>query len=342
VARQRADWLPDFCSASTVVAMWIMASAVLLVVHLAPADSGQGTLRGLSVGMLFLFSVTTLGVLTLCALRPHLVTLPDHTVVIATYAVVLSVTAGGSLASHWIDHALALGATVDKVRGAEFVLRNMLLVAIVWGVALRHFYVRGQWREQVRAHAAAQVDALQARIRPHFLFNSMNTIASLVHQRPADAEKAVEDLSELFRAALKAGNDSTLEMELALVRRYLDIEKLRLGRRLEWVEDTKSAPLSLSMPALLLQPLVENAILHGIQQLESGGRITLMAETEGAFVTISVHNPCPAEPSRNHQGAGMALDNIRQRVLHHYGDLARVEVQQLNEQFTVRLVLPWR
>lgn len=342
MARQRADWLPDFCSAPTIISMWIMASAVMIIVHVAPSESGQGTVRGLPVGLFLLFSVTTLGVLTLCALRPYLVRLPDHTAVVATYAVVLAVTAGGSVASHWIDHALGLGATVGKERSAEFVLRNLLLVAIVWGVALRHFYVRGQWREQVRAHAAAQVDALQARIRPHFLFNSMNTIASLVHHRPADAEKAIEDLSELFRASLKAGSDSTLAMEMALVRRYVEIEKLRLGKRLEWVEDTASAPPAMSLPALLLQPLVENAILHGIQGLESGGRVTFTAETDGALVVISVHNPCPPEASRKHRGAGMALQNIRQRIHHHYGDLARIEVKQLSDQFIVRLVLPWR
>ena len=342
MAQRRAEWLPDFCSGPTIVSIWIMASAVLLIVHLAPSDHGPGAVHGLPVGMLLLFCVTTVGVLSLCLLRPFLAKLADHTAVVATYLVVLIVTAGGSIASHWIDHALALGATVERERSTEFVLRNLLLVAIAWGIALRYFYVRGQWREQVRAHAAAQVDALQARIRPHFLFNSMNTIASLVHDRPADAEKAIVDLSELFRASLKAGGDSTLAMEMELVRRYVDIEQLRLGKRLEWVEDASSAPPDLPMPALLLQPLVENAILHGIQGLESGGRVTFNAKTVGDMVMISVHNPCPPEASRKHHGAGMALQNIRQRIRHHYGDLARIEVEPMSDQFMVQVVLPWR
>jgi two-component system sensor histidine kinase AlgZ len=340
VEQDRADWLPDFCAAPTVVSLWILAAAVLIVVQLAPPGVDEPPLSGLPVGMLLLFSTTTVAIVALCALRRRLSILPSYVAVAASYVVVLGTAAFGSFVSYWIDHALMLGATVGPGRASEFMARNIMVCAIVWGIALRHFYVRGQWQRQVRAHAAAQFDALQARIRPHFLFNSMNTIASLIPHRPNDAEKAVEDLSELFRVALQAGATSTLGAELALTRRYVDIERLRLGSRLDWHERTGDVPLDLKMPALLVQPLVENAILHGIQGLEAGGVVDLHITRDGKFVTISVRNPIPAIPAKTHRGSGTALNNIRQRLKHHFGDLARLEIERTGDQFLARLVLP--
>lgn len=320
--------------------MWILAAAVLVVVQLAPSAVHQAPLSSLPVGLLLLFSAVTVAIVALCALRKRLSLLPTHGAVAATYVVVIGTTACGSFVSYWIDHALMLGATVGPGRPSEFVARNIMVSAIIWGIALRHFYVRGQWQKQVRAHAAAQLDALQARIRPHFLFNSMNTIASLISHRPKDAERAVEDLSELFRVALQAGAASTLGAEVALARRYVDIERLRLGSRLAWQERTATAPLDLAMPALIIQPLVENAILHGIQCIEAGGVVELDITRNERLVTINVRNPIPAIPARTHRGSGTALENIRQRLKHHFGDLARLEIERTEHQFLARLVLP--
>ena len=133
-----------------------------------------------------------------------------------------------------------------------------------------------QWQERVEAASKAQVDALQARIRPHFLFNSMNTIASLIRTRPAEAERTVEDLSDLFRAALgSAETPGTLGEELDLMDHYLRIEKLRLGDRLRVEIEADELPRDLPLPRLLLQPLVENAIYHGVQPLADGGTIRI-------------------------------------------------------------------
>ena len=137
--------------------------------------------------------------------------------------------------------------------------------------------------------------ALQARINPHFLFNSMNTIASLVRRDPATAERAVEDLSDLFRAALGAGQgESSLDEEIHLAQRYLAIEKLRLGERLQTrFELADDLPRTLVLPRLILQPLVENAVIHGISRLVEGGTIELLARVEGRELRIEVRIASP-------------------------------------------------
>src|SRR5690606_35053040 len=158
---------------------------------------------------------------------------------------------------HRLDRELGLDMTVAEGFGLRFALSCTAIAALLAAALLRYFYIQQQWTSQVFAHARAEVQALQARMRPHFLFNSMNSIASLVRRDPDTAQRAVEDLADLFRAALGAGQgDSTLQEELSLLRRYLAIEALRLGERLrvDWqLED--ELPLDLSLPRLLLQPL---------------------------------------------------------------------------------------
>ncbi len=336
----RADWLPEFCSAPVIFSLLALAAATLLIIQIAPSASGESSLGRVPVALLFLFIFCFLVVTVLCQARKRLIELPSLLAVGATYLIVLTGAALGSAMTYWLDHALDLNATIESGRLAQFIGRNLAVIAIVWGIALRHFYVRGQWQQQVRAHALAQFEALQARIRPHFLFNSMNTIASLVRDRPDDAERAIEDLSELFRVALRAGTTITLGDELALVRRYLDIEKLRLGARLEIQEETSDAPLDLSVPALMIQPLVENAILHGVQTLEAGGRVELTIRRDGTAAVIEIRNPTIQAPSRRHRGSGTALDNIRRRLAHHFGDAARLEIEKGEGYHHVRLTLP--
>jgi two-component system sensor histidine kinase AlgZ len=214
------------------------------------------------------------------------------------------------------------------------------LAALVTAAAFRYFYVQAQWQRQIRAQARAQVSALQARIRPHFLFNSMNTIASLIRSQPVAAERAVEDLADLFRAALKAGDEpSPLGVEIELVRRYLDIEQLRLGSRLKVEWDIAGLPEDVPIPALLLQPLIENAVHHGIQPLPEGGVVTIVARTEPERVVISIRNPCAPVAARG-EGNRMALGNIRQRLAYHYGNRAALEMEQGRDYYFCRLSIP--
>ncbi len=184
---------------------------------------------------------------------------------------------------------------------------------MVTALALRYFYVTHEWRHNVELQAKARVHALQARIRPHFLFNSMNTIAALTRSNPARAEEAVQDLADLFRANLnEKRNQISLAEEIDVARTYQRMEQLRLGERLhvDWKID--SLPTDALVPGLTLQPLLENAIYHGVEPRPDGGVVTVTGEFNKGMITIVVSNPVPAaEPhharrqspgARQHQG----------------------------------------
>src|SRR5690606_28584944 len=247
----------------------------------------------------------------------------------------------GALLVHAIDVGLGYALTVPPSGRLRFVVGCAAIAALISGAALRYFYVQQQWRQQVQAQARATVQALQARIRPHFLFNSMNSIAGLVRRDPATAERAIEDLSDLFRAALGADKgESTLAEELALCRRYLAIEALRLGERLgvDWALDP-DLPDSLPMPRLILQPLVENAVVHGIARLGAGGTIHIALRRMPQALEFTVETPAPARQGAR-VGTTHAQSSIAQRLAYHFGPDARITTDYANGTYHCTLHIP--
>ena len=255
-----------------------------------------------------------------------------------------------SLAAWWLGHAwqelpalLAAGVVADLW---GFLLPNLLIATIVTGLLLRYFWVTAQWRREVEEEARSRIRALQARIRPHFLFNSMNTIAALTRSDPARAEEAVEDLADLFRASLSEATSSmTLKEELELSRIYQRIESHRLGARLAVEWRIAGLPLRARVPALSLQPLLENAIYHGIEQLPAGGTVVVEGRYEeaGGMIELCIDNPLP--PARTdgpalRAGNRIALDNLRQRFALAWGPRASVEAGPAGERYRVRLRFP--
>jgi two-component system sensor histidine kinase AlgZ len=223
-----------------------------------------------------------------------------------------------------------------------FLLRNLAISAVIYAVVLRYFYIQHQWQLQVRAQSHAQIQALKARIRPHFLFNSMNTIASLISIDAVKAERAVEDLAELFRASLKEDTEHSLAAEITLVRSYLDIETLRLGERLKinW-QQADDLPLDMEIPALCLQPLVENAIYHGIEPIPEGGVILITAQIENNRLCLVVSNPTNGSGRMKvHKSNHMAQDNIRQRLTLMYAQDAAFEIDHGHGHYIVTIKIP--
>jgi two-component system sensor histidine kinase AlgZ len=225
---------------------------------------------------------------------------------------------------------------------AVFVARNIAIGVIVGALALRYAYVAQQWRLNVEAQARARADALQARIRPHFLYNSMNTIAALTRTDPARAEEAVLDLAELFRANLNEQRSLiTLQDELENARTYLRIEQLRMGTRLRVHWDIAELPMQARLPALTLQPLLENAIVHGVSHLPEGGDIHVGGSTAEGAMVLWVRNPMPLERAAEAAGGhGMALTNIRERLTLLHGRKASVTAGRAGDEFVVQLRLP--
>ena len=186
---------------------------------------------------------------------------------------------------------------------------------------------------------AGRLAELQSRIRPHFLFNTLNSAIALVRAEPAKAEAVLEDLSELFRHALAdQGEAVTLGQEIALARRYLAIEQIRFGDRLQvqWSLDPDADPAKL--PPLLLQPLVENAVRHGVEPSSSGAQIKITTERRGSVVVLKVTNSTPA--GAGERGHGLALANVRERLALLHDVQAQFKTVFKDEVFQVRLEIP--
>lgn len=335
-----ASWLPDFCSLSVVGAVMLVAEVVVLVIVLSPSPQGMD-LQRLLVASVFGEWLALCCLVSLCRLKPVWLRVRPQWGPPIALAIVVAIAALASALVKWIDEGAHLGLTNQGDSPFDFATSTTLIAAIVSSVLLRYYYVRAQWQRETRAQAKAQVIALQARIRPHFLFNSMNTIASLIRTRPEAAERAVEDLSELFRAALAAGEGmSTLGQELALIDSYLAIETLRLGERLRVDHDTATLPADVPIPSLLLQPLVENAVLHGIQPLPAGGVVEIRGTATPERIDLSIRNPRPRVAPAHARGNRTALENIRQRMRYHYGDRGKLEVDAGDGYYLVAVTIP--
>ena len=227
--------------------------------------------------------------------------------------------------------------------GTAFVVRNGLLAFLLALVLFRVLILQRRWREQVAAETRTTLDALQARIRPHFLFNALNTIASLIHDRPDRAEEATVDLADMLRSGLKSEARHPLSEELDLIRGYLRLESLRLDDRLkvQW-EMADDLPLDHLIPPLLVQPLVENAVIHGISRCSQGGVIRIMGHRiRFRRMQFTVENPVSeADSGALSTGNQTALDNIRQRLELAYEERAGLKIERDGGVFRATLTLP--
>ncbi len=337
-----AEWLPQFCQPVTVYSAMLLAEIVVVIAMLSPGVGEGSWWRALTIGTVLAQWIALSSVAVLCLLRPRMVALSGAGALVAVTLVLALTAYAMAWIGYTVDRELDWGLTAQAQSRDAFVHGIVAIVLLMAALGLRYGYVHVQWKRQVEAQARAEVEALTARIRPHFLFNSMNTVAGLIHVDPDLAERVIEDLAELFRAALAAGEHAhPLERELALCRRYLDIEQLRIGDRLrvEWAVD--AAPLHLPVPPLLLQPLVENAVYHGVQPLTAGGVVRIAASVSGDELAIAIDNPMPVESARR-AGHGMAQDNVRQRLRLAYAGRASLEVRERRGYYgvTVRLPLP--
>lgn len=212
--------------------------------------------------------------------------------------------------------------------------------------ALTTLLLLGYFAARDRLHAPSLVEArlmaLTARIRPHFLFNSLNAVLGVIRSDPRRAETALEELADLFRALMRDNRTLVpLSEEIALARQYLGLERLRLGERLLVKWDVESCPPEALVPPLLLQPLLENAVYHGIETSLEPGEIEIRFTREGDRILIALLNPV-APGSEHVHGNQMALENIRERLMLFYDLEARLETRQQEGRFRVLIELPYR
>lgn len=330
-------FLPDLCTVRMLFVLVLVSEILVLVLVLAPSSLTRFSWLDFGLTSLFVQWVMLTSAGLLCRLRPYLSQLSLQNSIAASYGVIVVNIGLFSLFAQW----LYLSPSRPNIDFGSLA-SNLLTGAILAGLTLRYFYVQQRLLAKEQAELQARVQALQARIRPHFLFNSMNTIAELISVDPEQAERVVEDMSVLFRASLSdSGAQIPLREELDLCRKYLRIEALRLGDRLQvqWLHE--QLPDGLKIPMLTLQPVLENAIYHGIQPLPEGGTINVEIVFDGHKLTIKVVNPKPKNNVTHGKGNHMALKNIHSRLLAIYGDSADLSTHDRETFYETSLSYPY-
>ncbi|MDZ7590563.1 MAG: histidine kinase [Rubrivivax sp.] len=325
----------DVCHPALALRAVLLVQVALALVALGGAETlaGWGARQAaLAFGGV---AATLLWLVLVCALRQPLRRVQAH----ARAAVVLAIGGAASLLA-WVPLWWAgLAGDAGGLRVAAVALAGVALAALLWA------WLDLRSRIWHPANASARLAELQSRIRPHFLFNALNTALALVRADPGRAEAVLEDLAQLFRVALaEAGASVALEEEIDLARRYLAIEQVRFGARLQvrWQISEDARVAAARVPPLVLQPLVENAVRHGVEPAVGGGRVAVSASMQRGQVVVQVSNTVGSEPGT--PGHGMALHNVRERLRLLHDVAAQCDVWREptpdGELFHARIVLP--
>lgn len=336
-----AALLPDFCNNQTVLTAMLIGELLAFVLTASTGHWNLDTLTYLAYASFFIQWIALSDIALLCWGKPWFARFAPIPMMGLIYVALQLVTLIISELGYQIVKYSDIGIEWTPAFHLRLLGSNLLISAIISAVAMRYFYLQHQNVQRLKAETQAKIEALQARIRPHFLFNSMNTIANLIHADPDRAEDAVLDLSELFRSSLGKHDFVSLQEEIRISQRYTNIESLRLRERLQIHWSVPSILPNLQMPALMLQPLVENAIYHGIEPLPEGGSIHVGIEVDDEHVAITVRNPVPENiPETRRRGNSIALNNIRQRLALAYGGMGHMEISNDGHTHTVVLSIP--
>jgi len=320
--------LPDFRNSSVLLRIFLAVNLLgALTLFVAEPDPSQW-FRGMAGMLQMLEPGLLLTLLLIGAVGPSLTTSSTF----RAWSVIFLTAQLGAIVAYWIEVRVG---TVE-VSFFRYMLWTIVATAIVGG-----------WlslRQQARSPALleARLMALSARIRPHFLFNSLNGILGIIRADPHRAERALEELAELFRALMQDPRELVpLSEEIALCRQYIELERLRLGERIRVNWDIEQCPPDALMPPLMLQPLLENAVYHGIEPAVEPGTIEIKLVHTGSSIVIVMSNPHPPSHNRS-SGNQMALTNIRERLSLFYDLAASLDAEVRSDRYAVRIVFPYR
>ena len=322
----------DVCHVGVVLRALLFVHGVMAIGMVFAAPSFAVWLGYVAAGSSVALPGVLMWLLVLCALKRPLAAAPAPVQWLAAIGF-------GALAA-WLTSQLvavllidASGAGLGALTGAGPALAGAAIAATMFE------WLRLRAKATVPAETTARLAELQSRIRPHFLFNTLNTALTLVRLDPAKAEGVLEDLAELFRVAIGDTAESvSLAEEVELAQRYLDIEQIRFGSRLHvsWELDPEAG--SARVPPLLLQPLVENAVRHGVEPSPEGGVIRIRTKVKVGRAVLSIANSVPKEASR--PGNGIALKNVRERLRLMHDVAAQFETRQEADVFRVQIIVP--
>lgn len=328
--------LPDFRNAGIILRVLLGANLLALAAALVQSQGVDESLRRYMEMAVWVQPLLLANVALLALLSRVL-----HRVSVSLGRLLVVLLVAGSavlLAELWTAMSFDPG-------GAQRLIRAGLLAGGAAGLLLWYFAQRSSVLSP--AVVEARLQALTARIRPHFLFNSLNAVLSLIRVDPRRAETALEELAELFRALMRDHRELVpLADEIALCRQYLDLETLRLGERLRVEWEIHDLPEELAVPPLMVQPLIENAVYHGIEPGSAPGTIRIRLARRGDKLHVELANPC--QTGAEHQrGNRMALENIRERLALYYDLEAQLETGEValadgGREYRVHIVLPCR
>jgi two-component system, LytTR family, sensor histidine kinase AlgZ len=340
-------FLPRFSELGVLLRLLAMVNVLVLFSALLPVSSAEYFAWEKLFGYAFFMNgVAVSFVIIADRLRPHLVNLPLNYAILVCLMIASAIVVIYSLTVNQILVMMQL-RVADPSALWRSTLHYVLLTLIAGGVLLHYLCMHERLVIRERAELSARLDTLQARIRPHFLFNSMNTLLSLIEVDSRRAGAVVEDLSALFRASLQSAREVSVYDEVILCRRYLAIESLRLGDRLqvEWHTPDEDTLRMLKIPSLTLQPLLENAVVHGVEPSFNPSVIKVLIEWDSHEIKIVVNNPIqlrkPLLSDRAQAGNQMALKNIHDRLQAQYGATARLTTHRVQDFFTAYLSYPF-
>ncbi|WP_372759994.1 sensor histidine kinase [Pseudoalteromonas sp.] len=317
-----------------VLASLVVAQVIAIVLAFAPHVSGDSWLR-LGIISLFLHLIVLFGTSILYLFRDFL-----HT---RTPAVQLGCFFSSYIFSSCLFSLLFSYFAFDIKNNQQlwfFVLRNALIIFLLSALFVQFLLIHYEKKQQTKALAHAELDALQARIRPHFLYNSLNTAAELTHHDADAAEQAILALAALSQAAMRSGKSVPLEDEITLSKQYIALETWRFGERLKVDWHIPSELPTLNIPCLTLQPLIENAVCHGVEPSIAGAHIKVELHVSTGYLTIIVANPIAVTSAKTRPNNGMALENIRQRLNIYYANKAQLSITTKNAVHRVKVVIP--
>ena len=321
--------LPDFRNLGVILRIVVLAEVVRFAFAFAEAGDLPRSLELVIDGSPYFEPILLLNVLALFAFSPLLSAKAYRPGTL----LVLLVVALSSLAGYTLQWVLLAGVGRPSLFYLIFISLSI--------AALQLWYFNWRYRVLSPALPEARLIALQARIRPHFLFNSLNTVLGLIRTEPRQAERVLEGLAELYRALLtEPGNLVRLDRELALARSYAEVECVRLGSRVAFNWQCQGAPMDALVPPLILQPLIENAVYHGIEPSETGGAVSLTVFLKNQQLHVVVRNPCP--PTAGRVGNRIAMTNIRERLALHFDAEAEMSAYHAGGEYVVQIRLPYK
>lgn len=323
------DVLPNFRNLGVVLRIMLIANGFGVLVALALADSLADIWQHMLHGSAFLQPVLLSSLLFLYAASGQLARMAYSR---SVGAVLVMVAVLAWVAAMFGGELLGLADEFD-------LWRRIVLSVFVAMFVLAYFRLRAQSLSP--AISGARLQALQTRIRPHFLFNSINAVLGIVRSEPKRAEAALEDMADLFRMAMSDNRELVaLLQEVELSRRYLALEQLRLGERLKVDWQIRDMPGDALIPPLMLQPLLENAVYHGIEPMQEGGEIVIRIYLDGKELHLDVYNPRQAQ-GVHHNGNKMALLNIRERLALQFDLEAKYSVETGAGYYRVHIMIPY-